>query len=180
MRIRSLILSLIYGCLCLPLASYSPPAFGHAHGWLDQSAQVVGQGRFSVFLFDIYDAELLSPDGRYNGLAPYALRLTYLRDIESDDIVEASLDEMRRQGEADVTALKRWKIWMTTYFPDIQKGDEAVMIALADGGMILMHNGVVRGQIDEVKFVTAFMGIWLSENALKPALSRTLRGLRKN
>jgi len=45
--------------------------------------------------------------------------------------------------------------------------------------MALYHNQVKLGQMDYPAFTDAFFAIWLSDNALKPDLSRQLRGLRK-
>jgi hypothetical protein len=46
--------------------------------------------------------------------------------------------------------------------------------------MTVLYNGVQRGQIKDAAFTAAFMGIWLSDKAPRPALSRALRGLTDN
>ena len=69
---------------------------------------------------------------------------------------------------------------MGRHFPDMQNGDEAMIVAQIDGGMALYHNQVKLGQTDEPAFTDAFFAIWLSDNALKPDLSRQLRGLVKD
>ena len=168
---------LVYGLMLLPLAGANQPAYADRPAWLAQSPQLVGEARFRLFIFDVYDVALLSPDGGYDGTPPYALKLSYLRDVERQAIVESSLDEMRRQGIADEARLAKWADWMEAHFPDMQEGDEAIMVALADGGMMLLHNGTELGQSDDPAFTTAFFGIWLSDDALQPKLSRTLRGL---
>lgn len=152
-------------------------ASAHMHGWIEQSPKTVGEARFQIFLFDIYDASLLSPDGRYDGNPPYALKLYYLRDIARQTIIDSSLEEMRRQGATDLIKLTEWADWLGLHIPDMKEGDEAVLVALAGGGMMLFHNGIKLGQIDDLSFTEAFLGIWLSDNALKPKLSRMLRGL---
>jgi len=160
------------------IAAFGQPALAHGHGWLDGAARTVGEARFSWFFFDIYDAQLMSPNGGYDGTPPYALKLTYRRDVESTTIVETSLDEMRRQGRDDAGRLAAWGQWMRAHFPDMNKGDEAVMVALADGGMMLLYNGRERGRNADPAFTAALFDIWLSDQALKPDLSRRLRGLR--
>ena len=177
MRRRGLLSGLVYGLLTLPLASAGKPAYADRPAWLAQSPQLVGEARLQLFIFDVYDVALLSSDGGYDGTPPYALKLSYLRDVERQAIVESSLDEMRRQGIADQARLAKWADWMEAHFPDMQEGDEAIMVALADGGMMLLHNGTELGQSDDPAFTTAFFGIWLSDDALQPKLSRTLRGL---
>ena len=168
---------LIYGLLMLPLAGAVQPATADRPAWLAQSPQLVGEARFRLFIFDIYDVALVSPDGGYDGTPPYALKLSYLRDVKRQTIVESSLDEMRRQGITDQARLAKWTNWMAAHFPDMQQGDEAIIVALADGGMMLLHNGRELGQSDDPAFTIAFFGIWLSDHALQPKLSGMLRGL---
>ena len=161
--------------------------FGGAHtsyaqlpSWLEASSHLVGEARFRLLIFDIYHAELFAPGGRYDGAAPYALRLSYMRDVSKQTIVNTSVDEMRRQGSYSESGLADWAHWMGQYFPDMQNGDEATMVALSNGGMELYHNQVKIGQSDDPAFTDAFFAIWLSDNALKPDLSRQLRGLGKD
>ena len=177
MRRHGFLSGLMYGLMLLPLAGAGQPAYADRPAWLSQSPQLVGEARFRLFIFDIYDVALVSPDGGYDGTPPYALKLSYLRDVERQAIVESSLDEMRRQGIIEEAALVKWADWMAKHFPDMQEGDEAIMVALADGGMMLLHNGTELGQSDDPAFTTAFFGIWLSDDALQPTLSRMLRGL---
>jgi hypothetical protein len=66
---------------------------------------------------------------------------------------------------------------MEQNFPDMQNGDEAIMVALPEGGMSFYHNSEKRGQTEDLEFAKAFFAIWLSDDALKPDLSRRLRGL---
>jgi len=102
-----------------------------------------------------------------------------MRDVSSQTIVDTSLDEIRRQASGNESKLEEWADWMGQHFPDMKNGDEAVMVALTNGGMALYHNQVKLGQMDDPAFTDAFFAIWLSDNALKPDLSRQLRGLRK-
>lgn len=152
----------------------------HLPSWLEVSPRLVGEARFRLFFFDVYHAELLAPDGRYDGSAPYALRLYYMRDVSSTTIVNTSVDEMRRQGSDGDSKLAEWADWMGQHFPNMQNGDVAMMVALKNGGMALYHNQVKLGQTVDSAFTNAFFGIWLSDNALKPDLSRQLRGLSQD
>jgi hypothetical protein len=175
--LSELVYGLVYGLMLLPLAGAGQPAYADRPAWLAQSPQVVGEARFRIFIFDIYHVALVSPDGGYDGTPPYALKLSYLRDVERQAIVESSLDQMRQQSTGDEARLAKWADWMEVHFPDMQEGDEAIMVALVDGGMMLLHNGTELGQSDDPTFTTAFFGIWLSDDALRPKLSRMLRGL---
>ena len=92
--VSGLMSGLVYGLMLLPLAGAGQPAYADRPAWLAQSPQLVGEARFRLFIFDIYDVALVSPDGGYDGTPPYALKLSYLRDVERQAIVESSLDEM--------------------------------------------------------------------------------------
>ena len=82
---------------------------------------------------------------RYDGTAASVL---YLRDVSSQTIVNTSLDEMRRQG-SKATLTGRMGNWMDQHFPDMQNGDEAIMVA-ANGGMTLYHNGEISGRMTSI------------------------------
>ena len=174
-----LMAGVFWASMMLPVIGGVQSSYAQLPSWLETSPQLVGEARFRLFFFDIYQAALLTPDGRYDGAAPYALRLSYMRDVSSQTIVDTSLDEMRRQASGNESKLAEWADWMGQHFPDMKNGDEAVMIALTNGGMALYHNQVKLGQMDDPAFTDAFFAIWLSDNALKPDLSRQLRGLRK-
>jgi len=58
-----------------------------------------GSGSYRWFGLRVYDATLWA--GNDPTQPPLALRLTYQRDIRGSDIAEASVDEMRKLGNAD-------------------------------------------------------------------------------
>ena len=163
--------------MLLLISSGMQRSYAELPGWVETSPRLVGEARFRLFLFDIYHASLFAPDGIYAGTAPYALKLSYMRDVSRRIIVNASVDEMRRQGVNDEAKLAEWAYWMEQNFPNMQNGDDAVMVALEGGGMALYHNQIKLGETDDPAFVKAFFSIWLADNALKPKLSRQLRGL---
>ena len=163
--------------MLLLISSGMQRSYAELPGWVETSPRLVGEARFRLFLFDIYHASLFAPDGIYAGTAPYALKLSYMRDVSRRILVNASVDEMRRQGVNDEAKLAEWAYWMEQNFPNMQNGDDAVMVALEGGGMALYHNQIKLGETDDPAFVKAFFSIWLADNALKPKLSRQLRGL---
>ena len=163
--------------MMLMTSSIAHKSYAQVPEWTESSPHLVGEARFRFFFFDIYNAALFAPNGRYDGTAPYALKFSYLRDVSSQTIADTSVDEMRRQGVSDEARLAEWAGWMEQNFPDMQNGDEAVMVALADGGMAFYHNQIKSGQTDDPEFTKAFFAIWLSENTLKPDFGRRLRGL---
>ena len=174
------IAGLIYCGLTLWLSQDGNRSFAQLPDWANSPSAVVGKVRFRVFIFDVYDAQLLAPGGQYNGIPPYALKLSYLREVKKQTIIDISVDEMSRLGTKDALKLEKWEAWMSLHFPNMAKGDEAMMVALGNGGMEFYHNGKKNGQNDDSAFTSAFFGIWLSEDALEPDLSRQLRGLESD
>ena len=180
MHSRVLMVGAFLAGITLSVIGSGHKSYAQLPSWLETSPRLVGEARFRLFFFDIYHAELLAPDGRYDGAAPYALRLSYMRNVSSTTIVDASIDEMRRQGSGDDSRLAKWADWMRQHFPDMQNGDEAMIVALTNGGMALYHNQLKLGQTVDPAFTEAFFAIWLSDNALQPDLSRQLRGFRRD
>ena len=177
MHLRVPMAIILWASVMLAFIGGMHKSYAQLPSWLEHRSELVGEAQFRLFFFDIYHAALFAPDGRYDGTAPYALKLSYLRDVSSQTITETSLDEMRRQGVNDAASLAEWAGWMEQNFPDMQNGDEAVMVALTDGGMAFYHNQIKRGQTDDPAFTKAFFAIWLSDNVLKPDLGRRLRGI---
>ena len=179
MHRKVLMAGVFWAGIMLSVFGGAQTSYAQLPSWLEHRSLLVGEARFRLFFFDIYLAVLFAPDGRYDGAAPFALRLSYMRDIPSQTIVDTSVDEMRRQGSGSEHRRSKWADWMSQHFPNMQNGDEAMIVALSNGGMALYHNQVKVGQTDDPEFTDAFFAIWLSNNALKPDLSRQLRGLGK-
>ena len=140
-------------------------------------AEIVGEARYKVFLFKIYDATLFAPQGRYDPDGVFALRLHYLVDASKAQIVKRSLVEMERQTQVDKAQLQIWKIFLDASFRDLKDGESATAIHNQDGSITFYLNDVEGETIKDADFADAFMNIWLSDKALDLDFSRTLRGL---
>ena len=60
----------------------------------------VGQTRLSVYFWDVYDATLYSPSGKYKQDERQALLLAYLRDIKAKDLIETTEEEWQKTAES--------------------------------------------------------------------------------
>ena len=49
---------------------------------------LVGTARLKVLFWEVYDSQLFTPSGSWQGKAPYQLSLRYLRDIPASKLVE--------------------------------------------------------------------------------------------
>ena len=98
MHRRVIMVGVFWFSMILPVIGGLHTSHAQLPSWFEASPRLVGEAKFRLLFFDIYHAALFAPDGLYDGSAPYALRLSYMRDVSSQTIVDTSLDEMRRQG----------------------------------------------------------------------------------
>lgn len=85
------------GLICLLLLCAGGPA---AADWRTDvpQARLLGAGEFTWFGFSVYSARLFGEQTEQVFEQPFALELTYKRNITRDALVDTSVDEIRRQG----------------------------------------------------------------------------------
>ena len=137
-------------------------------------AQEVGGGRMTYLMFDVYDAALFAPEGHYDPNAPFALRLSYLRDLEGKDVAKRSIEEMRKQGFTDEVKLATWYSQLSAIFPDVHEGTVLTGIRTGDGETVFDEGGKEIGRIHDPEFTRAFFDIWLSPKTTDPELRAKL------
>lgn len=125
-------------------------------------ASVVGEARMSVMFWDVYDAKLLAPNGKWSGDKPFALQLRYLRDIDGSKIADRAVQEMRKQGVSDEVKLATWHNQMIQIFPDVHEGDTLTGIFTENDQTIFLNESKEIGRINNVEFTKHFSAIWLS------------------
>ena len=143
----------------------------------------VGRGEMDWLWFDLYRAILFTPDGRYpedvsqQGF-PQVLDIEYYRAIDSNDLVEATLDQWRHLGIAtEIAAL--WQTHLASLWPNVQQGDHlSFKLYSADQGEFYF-NGRSIGIVDEAGFAQGFLAIWLSNETSRPKLRAQLLGEKK-
>ncbi len=140
-------------------------------------AQEVGEARMSVMFWDIYDATLFAPNGKWDGNKPFALHLTYLRHLGGDKIADRSVQEMRAQGFKDEVKLATWHTQMRQIFPDVSEGDAITGIFTKDGQSLFFKNNMEIGRIQDTEFTQHFSAIWLDPKTSAPSVRLGLLGL---
>lgn len=135
----------------------------------------VGEGQFRRWGFLIYDATLWSSNGQYKANEPFALRLSYARNVTRDQIVDASIDQMRELG-VDVAQHPDWPDKLRRVFADVNKGDSLTGISMPGNGAVFFYNNQLTGQVDEA-LAQAFFSIWLDPQTTEPDLRLSLLGL---
>lgn len=148
--------------------------------WQDAlpEARLIGGGDLRLFGFRIYTARLWSPTEPFRADAPFALELTYHRSIERDDLVEASLKEIRRlNGDAiNAAQLQRWQAQMRRAFVDVQPGERIIGVHLPDQGARFYAGTRLQHEIADPEFARAFFAIWLDPRTRNPELRARLLG----
>ncbi len=140
------------------------------------NAQLVGKGMFSYFFWDIYIGELYAPSGTFQNQPPFALRLTYQRNLEGSKIAQRSIDEMQKQGNLSKDDASKWLLLMENIFPDVKEGDVITGIAGKEGTSVFYVNGEQVDVVDDADFTERFFAIWLSDKTSEPTFRRKLLG----
>lgn len=151
--------------------------------WQDAvpGAQIIGSGEFSVFGFDVYDARLWSAARPLANDQPFALELIYRRKISRDDLVQASVDEIKRLSGNRVSPaqLAGWQAQMEQSFVDVQSGTRITGVYLPGQGARFFVGQRLQHEIDDPQFARAFFDIWLDPRTRNPTLREQLLGTRQ-
>lgn len=145
----------------------------------------VGSARLSVLFWDIYQSTLYSADGTFSrdDLLPesqrrLALNIQYLRDIEADELIEATADEWDKLGVLKAT-YQPWLTQLAAIWPDIQENDELLFVLDdAENGIFYFNHSEI-GRVDSPEFAKQFLRIWLDPQSSYPKLRNKLIGRAK-
>lgn len=138
--------------------------------------QLVGKGILSNFIWDIYEAELYAPEGKFSKDQPFALKIRYLREIKKQNIAETTVSEIRKQGFNDENKLSNWKEKMLRSIPDVQDGTEITGIYTKNKNTIFYTNGDKEKVIKDKEFGEKFFDIWLGKKSSEKRLRKKLLG----
>ncbi|RVU40664.1 hypothetical protein EOE67_06210 [Rheinheimera riviphila] len=137
----------------------------------------VGEGKYSYWLWDLYQARLATPSGKfvdYQQSVPLLLELRYLRDITKTEFVDATVDQWGIQAGAVQKQHKLWAGELTTLWRDVKKGDMLSAELHADGLISFYFNQQLLGKTKDPNLGPAFFDIWLSEKTTAPELRQLL------
>lgn len=138
----------------------------------------VGQSRFEYYFWDVYDAKLATPSGKYQfGQHPVKLSLTYLRDFAAKDIVKATDEQWQHLGKTNL--IGKYDQELLALWPDIKEGETLSFITDEQGDGTFYHNDSKLGGIDDSAFDDNFLAIWLSPQTSEPTMRKQLIGEQK-
>lgn len=160
----------------MALLGLSPAMANDYIGTMVPDAQKVGSARMTYMFWDVYDATLYAPQGKWSADSPFALKLTYLRDLHGQKIVDRSIKEMRNQGYDNEIRLAAWHTQMRDIFPDVKEGDVITGIFTADKQTLFYNGEQEIGHINDPEFGQRFFDIWLNSKTSEPELRTALLG----
>lgn len=139
-------------------------------------AELVGKGRFQILFWNMFDAALYASHGSWSDEQPFALSLSFHRDLSSDRLVDKSIEQMRQLGVTNEARLSHWSKQLTTILPDVDDGTTITGVVDEDGHTRFYENGNPIGLIRDQAFSKHFLDLWLGEKASLPKLRAQLLG----
>lgn len=145
-----------------------------SQGSVPQILKLVGESQMSWMFWDLYSIRLLTESGSYQErVFPQRLEISYLRDIDKQDLLTATLQEWQKLG---VEAKPQWQQQLQGIWPSVKTGDTLMFDVSANGQSRFYYNGKEIGSIEDVEFASAFLSIWLSPNTSEKELRLELIG----
>lgn len=169
------ILTVCFTTLLLGMATAAEAA-----SWRDDLSQanLVGSGDLRWFGLRIYTAQLWSEKPDFDEKRPFVLVLNYHRNISKAQLVEPSLDEIKRLSAQTHTpaTLKRWENEMNRAFVDVKTGDVLATAFLPNQGIRFYNKNRTLAEVRDLDFALAFFDIWLAPKTKDKALRAQLLG----
>ena len=132
-----------------------------------------------IMFWPVYTAELYISQPQYQkDQWPQALKLTYLRDIKKQELIDATEDQWQHI-KLNHQQQKQWLQQLADIWPDIKQNDQLTLFVSNDGSSQFYANGSLIGKIDDTEFGSAFLAIWLSERTSEPSLRKQLLGIKQ-
>lgn len=160
------------------LALAAPPAlarYSEVNATLP-NAQLVGEARYRVLAWNVFEAELWNATGAFSWDQPFALSLTYERAFTARALADRGLSEMRQRGAGTAAQLEPLRARLEACFADVRAGDRITGVSTSASEATFYYNGARRCTIEHPGFRRAFFGIWLDARGDQAAFSAQLRG----
>lgn len=182
LRLTKITLLLLWiSCLSTAWASsdqiLSPLPSNVTKNW--SNFELVGQTTLRRYGFEVYDSSFWVLGNRttdYLVKNTCALSITYTRNIRAQQLLSSTKKEWEYLGFAGQYPLDAWLTILSNIWPDVDKGDQLVIVATPEGKSVFYSNNQVLGTIDDPDFGNAFLSIWLSEKSRYKQNRRELLG----
>lgn len=161
-------LILLLGCATWLSSAHArvplPAALSAVAAW-----QLQGAGEMRFLGWRIYEAALWRLPGDADR---EVLAIRYDTDISRQQLVDSTLDEMRRIGIAQPDV---WTGELNKAFPDVDEGD-TLFAERYPGGVRFFNGRGLLHAVEDADFGAAFFGIWLHPKTREPELRAALLG----
>ncbi|MEP0354508.1 chalcone isomerase family protein [Paraglaciecola sp.] len=140
----------------------------------------IGEAKLRVIFWDIYHSKLYSSNGIYDANEfPQALEISYLRAINSKDLVKHTKEEWQKLGIPS-NQIDKWIPQLKDIFPNINKSDTLLLTVNDEKSSEFFLNQKSIGVITDQQFGESFLRIWLDEHASYPKVRDKLLGKSNN
>lgn len=162
---RKLLLTLCL--LALPAAGSASPVQSLLPG-----AEQRGAATFRLLGLPVYQARLFTRGGAALDWAQdFGIELTYQRRLSQDDLVEATLREMRRLGYAAPGRAR-----FETCFKGVSPGDRYLAVSQGPDQVKFLRNGRTACTLSQPGIKRSFMSIFVGANTRSARFTRALLG----
>lgn len=138
----------------------------------------IGEGEMNYLFWTLYQAQYYRGTVIEQGenISKQALKIRYLKSIDSQDLVEATIDQWQHLGYKS-SDIAKWAAPLNTLWPDVKPGETLTLVVKPGGESRFYFNDSFIGAISDTGFADAFLSIWLSEKTSEPKLRKKLLGL---
>nr|WP_086937435.1 hypothetical protein [Thaumasiovibrio occultus] len=136
---------------------------------------VVGKAQLTWGFWKVYNSELRTPSGEYAAQESLALTITYLRNIPSERLVEATEQQWKKLGYP-LGQRRDWIAFLSPIWPDVREGDAITFYLKQDGKGEFWLDDRLLAHSEDIEMNRAFIGIWLSQQTEYPELRLGLIG----
>ncbi len=139
-----------------------------------------GTASLTWLFLTAYEASLWTDAKAWSMEAPFALSITYSMSFTREELVERTVDEMRKVSPSlSKEAVARFGAALAKAYPNVESGDRVTALHVPGQPVRFFHKGRPTTSIDEAGFAEPFFGIWLSPKTSEPSVRRGLLGLSR-
>ena len=174
---REAVRFLVQLCIIL-LCLFNTTLLAASGTWRDsfQSLTEIGGGTLKVFVWELYDLTLLSETNSFSWQQRFVLAFDHKRKLKKDEVIEASIKEMRRQKGVTSQALAQWQRYLERVIEPVEQGTRAAVEWFPEGKIAFYYDTQAPVMINDELFARSFINIWLGQETSEPELRATLLG----
>lgn len=105
---------------------------------------------------------------------PIALSILYHRDFPASDFVKSGRELIKQNQTVNFDTIEASLADFESYYSDIKKGDNYLLLYSPGEGLALLKNGHQVGRVNNDEFARAYLGIWLSEFSISQSFTAQL------